>query len=86
MPAGPPPAANDDFLDRATGKILWQAEAPHERSASKRAGEQGEVTVSVCVDASGRMSDVKLVKSSGFPRWKIIPLMLLQPPSTLPRG
>ena len=25
-------------------------------------------------------------KSSGLPRWKIIPLMLLLPPSTLPRA
>ena len=25
-------------------------------------------------------------RSSGLPRWKIMPLMLLEPPSTLPRA
>lgn len=43
-------------------------EKPDYPSASRRAGEAGEVRVSMCVGADGRISDVKLVKSSGFPR------------------
>lgn len=43
-------------------------EKPEYPSASIRAQEEGEVVVSVCVDEQGRMSNVKLIKSSGFPR------------------
>ncbi len=43
-------------------------EKPDYPSASRRANEAGEVRVSMCVAADGRISDVKLVKSSGFPR------------------
>jgi protein TonB len=43
-------------------------ERPEYPPASQRAKEEGETTVSVCVDEQGRMTDAKLVKSSGFPR------------------
>jgi protein TonB len=43
-------------------------EKPEYPAASIRAQEEGEVVVSVCVDEQGRMSNVKIVKSSGFPR------------------
>jgi protein TonB len=43
-------------------------EKPDYPAAALRANEEGEVTVSVCVDANGRMSDVKLIKSSGSTR------------------
>jgi TonB family protein len=49
-------------------KLGARFERPAYPAASLRTREQGEVTVSVCVDAQGRMSDAKLVKSSGFPR------------------
>ena len=41
---------------------------PEYPAASRRAGEEGETRVSVCVDTDGRMSNVKIVKSSGFER------------------
>ncbi|MDP3740218.1 MAG: energy transducer TonB [Hyphomonadaceae bacterium] len=43
-------------------------EKPEYPAASIRAKEAGEVVVSVCVDEQGRMSNVQVVKSSGFPR------------------
>lgn len=43
-------------------------EKPEYPPASQRAKEEGETTVSVCVDETGKMSNVQLVKSSGFPR------------------
>lgn len=43
-------------------------EKPEYPAASQRAKEEGEVTVSACVDEQGRMTNVQLVKSSGFPR------------------
>jgi TonB family protein len=49
-------------------KLGARFERPAYPAASLRAKEQGEVTVSVCVDAQGRMSDAKLIESSGFPR------------------
>jgi TonB family protein len=36
--------------------------------ASRRAGEEGDVVVAVCVDRTGAMSNATLVKSSGHPR------------------
>ena len=53
-------------------------------SASKRAGEEGSVDVVVHVTADGRVDDVKVLKSSGFPRldegaltyaktWRLLP-------------
>jgi len=41
---------------------------PEYPAASRRAGEEGETRVSVCVDTEGRMSNVKVVRSSGFER------------------
>jgi periplasmic protein TonB len=43
-------------------------EKPEYPAASIRAKEAGEVVVSVCVDEQGRMSNVQVIKSSGFPR------------------
>ena len=67
-PVAAKPAPAPVISIRSLPKTGKRFERPEYPAASKRAGEQGEVTVSVCVDASGRMTDVKLVKSSGFPR------------------
>lgn len=60
----PPPAVTMKSAPK-TGRRFEKPEYP---AASIRAKESGEVTVSVCVDATGKMTDVQLVKSSGFPR------------------
>ncbi len=65
--AAPPPAPPAVTL-KSRPKPGRRFEKPDYPSAALRAGEQGDVVVSVCVDKDGRMSDVKLVKSSGFPR------------------
>ncbi|HOY76514.1 MAG TPA: energy transducer TonB [Hyphomonadaceae bacterium] len=62
-PAPPPPVTL-----KSRPKPGRRFEKPEYPSAALRAGEQGEVVVSVCVDKDGRMSDVKLVKSSGSQR------------------
>jgi len=49
----------------SVGRRFKEPEYP---AASRRAGEEGETRVSVCVDTDGRMSNVKIVKSSGFER------------------
>lgn len=66
--AAKPPPAPPAVTVRSNPKPGKRFEKPPYPAASQRAGEQGEVTVSVCVGADGRMSDAKIVKSSGFPR------------------
>jgi protein TonB len=41
---------------------------PEYPAESVRDREQGEVRLEVCVTAEGRLADVKLARSSGFPR------------------
>jgi periplasmic protein TonB len=61
----PPPPAIVISVKPKPGKRFDKPEYP---AASIRAQEQGNVTVSVCVDEQGRMTNVQLLKSSGFPR------------------
>jgi protein TonB len=72
-PAPPPPPAvrppaPPAITVRSKPKPGRRFEKPEYPSAARRAGEEGEVVVSVCVAADGRMSNIQLVKSSGFPR------------------
>lgn len=72
-PAPPPPvkaapAPPAPVTLKSRPKPGRRFEKPDYPSASLRANEEGDVIVSVCVDKDGRMSDVKLVKSSGFER------------------
>ncbi len=72
-PAPPPavkvaPAPPPAVTLKSRPKPGRRFEKPEYPSAALRAGEQGDVVVSVCVDKDGKMSDVKLVKSSGFQR------------------
>ena len=60
----PPPAPSL----RSKPKPGRRFDKPDYPAAAKRANEEGEVVVSVCVDVEGRMSNVQIVKSSGFPR------------------
>lgn len=65
-PAPPPPKAAPTITQRPQpGRRFVKPDYP---PASQRAKEEGEVTVSACVSENGSMTDVKLVKSSGFPR------------------
>lgn len=65
-PAPPPPKpAVTIAKNPSAGRVFEKPEYP---PASLRAGEQGDVTVSVCVDERGRLSNPQIVKSSGFPR------------------
>jgi protein TonB len=62
-----------------------RAGQPDYPPASRRAGETGSVTLNICVDESGRPTEVKVAKSSGFERldeaaasyaqrnWKLVP-------------
>ena len=61
----PPPPAVSMAQQPKPGRRFEKPDYP---PSAKRAGEAGEVTVTACVDKDGRMTDVKLVKSSGFPR------------------
>lgn len=62
----PPPPKAVTITERP--KIGRRFEKPEYPPAAIRAKEEGEVTVSACVSESGQMSNVQLVKSSGFPR------------------
>lgn len=62
----PPPPPKPTITARP--KPGRRFEKPEYPAASIRAQEEGDVVVSVCVDEQGRMSDVKIIKSSGFPR------------------
>lgn len=62
----PPPAPAVTIVSRPS--VGRRFEKPEYPPASQRAKEEGEVTVSVCVDGTGRMTNVQLLKSSGFPR------------------
>lgn len=53
---------------RTKPKVGRQFKMPEYPAASRRAGEAGDVTVSACVDIEGRLSTVRLVKSSGYAR------------------
>lgn len=64
-PAPAPPAA---VTLKSRPKPGRRFEKPEYPSAALRAGEEGDVVVSACVDKDGRMSDVKLIKSSGSQR------------------
>lgn len=64
--AAPPPPPAVTLKSRP--KPGRRFEKPEYPAAALRAGEEGDVVVSVCVDKDGRMSDVKLVKSSGSQR------------------
>ena len=61
----PPPKA---VVMSSRPKAGRRFEKPEYPAASIRAKEAGEVVVSVCVDEQGRMSNVQVVKSSGFQR------------------
>jgi periplasmic protein TonB len=72
-PVAPPPAAKP--VERAVvktppstagkGARITQPEYP---PASRRAGEAGTVTLQVYVLETGRAGDIKIAKSSGFPK------------------
>ena len=47
---------------------LATSHQPEYPPVSRRLGEQGTVVLEVLVDPSGRVIDVKVVQSSGFPR------------------
>ncbi len=64
--AAPPPPPAVTLKSRP--KPGRRFEKPEYPAAALRAGEEGDVVVSVCVDKDGKMSDVKLVKSSGSQR------------------
>lgn len=63
-----PPPPKPTVVMSAKPKAGRRFEKPEYPAASIRAKEAGEVVVSVCVDEQGRMSNVQVVKSSGFPR------------------
>lgn len=41
---------------------------PHYPPSSMRLGEEGLVTINLCVGENGKITDAKLVKTSGFPK------------------
>ncbi len=63
--AAPPPPAVTITQRPGIGRRFV---APTYPPAAQRAREEGETTVSVCVDEQGRMSNVKVVRSSGSTR------------------
>jgi protein TonB len=90
-PVAPPPAAPKPVEHKVVrtppstqgrGARAGQPEYP---PASRRAGETGSVTLNICVDVTGRPTEVKVAKSSGFERldeaassyasrnWKLVP-------------
>jgi periplasmic protein TonB len=64
-PAPPPPQVTIASKPSANSRRFEKPEYP---SASIRAEEEGDVTVSACVDTAGKMTNIQLVKSSGFER------------------
>jgi protein TonB len=58
------PAPSDD----STGIAIVQRVMPEYPSASMRAGEQGGTVLQIRVDESGQASEVRIARSSGYPR------------------
>ncbi len=67
-PPPPPPPK----VEKASVKPKSDPKRPHKQldypSASRRLGEEGSVTLAVLVGSDGKVTDVKVEKSSGFPR------------------
>jgi protein TonB len=58
----PPPVLTQRPTTRKNGAL------PEYPAASRRAKEEGVVSLTLCVDTSGRITKAELRKSSGFPR------------------
>jgi protein TonB len=63
----PPPPPLPPVKPVADSNRLAQMLAEDYPERARRSKEEAEVTVSMCVSAQGRASDVKLVRSSGKP-------------------
>jgi protein TonB len=63
-----PPPAPPAITVRSPPKVGRRFKEPEYPPAAARAKETGETRVSVCVDADGRMSNAKVVRSSGSER------------------
>jgi protein TonB len=63
----PPPPPLPPVKPVADSRRLAEMLAEDYPERARRAKEEAEVTVSMCVSAQGRASDVKLVRSSGKP-------------------
>ena len=63
-PSGPPPTLN---LPSSAVRFMVNPNPPYPL-ASKELGETGSVTMMLLIDEAGRVKDVKVTKSSGFPR------------------
>jgi periplasmic protein TonB len=67
-PAPPPPPPRPSTPPKIDSRRFGEMLVDDYPAASLRAKEEGVVTVTMCVDVSGKISDVKVVKSSGFSR------------------
>jgi len=64
----PPPPAVPAVRPQTDVRRLGELFAEYYPAASLRAKEEGTVEVDMCVSIDGRISDVRLVRTSGFPR------------------
>lgn len=68
-PPPPPPAPK---AEKAVVKPRSDPKRPHRQldypSASRRLGEEGSVTLALLVGPDGKVAEIKMEKSSGFPR------------------
>jgi len=67
-PPAAPPASPHEPVTVMPHVDLAASREPEYPPASRRLGEQGTVVLDVLIDASGRVTDAKVVRSSGFPR------------------
>jgi periplasmic protein TonB len=67
-PVAPPPPPKPTIVSRPKQGRNFESVADWYPAASLRAEEEGVSTLSICVDAQGRISQPQLVKSSGFDR------------------
>lgn len=65
-PAAPPAPDVEARLDPKARRNAWSED--NYPAASRRLGEQGDVILAVLVNADGSVGEVKVEKSSGFPR------------------
>lgn len=65
QPAAPAPATEAKLVSEVA---YVQPPAPHYPPESRRSREQGLVSLRVLIDESGRARDVRVERSSGFPR------------------
>lgn len=67
-PVAPPPAPRPAVTITSRPEVGRRATMPEYPAAARRAQEEGTTTLEMCIDERGRVTDIKIVGSSGSSR------------------